>query len=73
MPIKINDGFMRLQTADQGIATGRQRPDRWWQASGRSRLFESNQAIVALTVIEPLAAGCDRGSPFVASLRGELR
>ena len=59
MPITINDGFIRLETGGQVIVTARQRPGRWRQASRRPGLFDSSQVIVARTVTEPLAAGCD--------------
>jgi hypothetical protein len=73
MPIKIEDGLMRLEVDGTVLATARKRADGWWKVSYWPRFFDRNQAITALTIIELLDSGYDSNDPLVRVLREELR
>jgi hypothetical protein len=73
MPIRIRDGFMRLEIDGRVIATATERAGGWWEVTYWPRFFDRNQAITALTVTELLESGRDSDDPLVAALREELR
>jgi hypothetical protein len=60
MPIRIRDGFMRLEIDGRVIATATERAGGWWEVTYWPRFFDRNQAIAALTVTELLEGGGDR-------------
>ncbi|MGP7998921.1 MAG: hypothetical protein ACLPKI_16625 [Streptosporangiaceae bacterium] len=57
MPVRIGDGFMRLEIDGRVIATATERAGGWWEVSYWPRFFDRNQAITALTVTESWRAG----------------
>ena len=59
MPIRIRDGFMRLEIDGRAIATATERTGGWWEVTYWPRFFDRNQAITALTVSELLESGRD--------------
>ena len=73
MPIRIRDGFMRLEIDGRVIATATERAGGWWEVTYWPRFFDRNQAITALTVTELLETGGESDDPLVAALREELR
>ena len=73
MPIRIGDGFMRLEIDGRVVATAAERAGGWWEVTYWPRFFDRNQAITALTVTELLESGRDSNDPVVAALRQELR
>ena len=72
MPIRIGDGFMRLEIDGRIVATATERAGGWWEVTYWPRFFDRNQAITALTVTELLESGRDSNDPVVAALRQEL-
>lgn len=73
MPIRIGDGFMRLEIDGRVVATATERAVGWWEVTYWPRFFDRNQAITALTVTERLESRCDSNDPVVAALCDELR
>jgi hypothetical protein len=73
MPIRISDGFMRLEIDGRVVATATERAGRWREVTYWPRFFDRNQAITALTVTELLESGRDADDPVVGALREELR
>jgi hypothetical protein len=73
MPIRIGDGFMRLEIDAKVVATATERAEGWWEVTYWPRFFYRNQAITALTVTELLESGRDSNDPTVVALREELR
>src|SRR6266851_1839346 len=73
MPIRISDGFMRLEIDGRIVATATERAGGWWEVTYWPRFFDRNQAITALTVTELLETGRDSDDPLVTALREELR
>jgi len=73
MPIRIRDGFMRLEIDGRVVATATERAGGWWGVTYWPRFFDRNQAITALTVTGLLETGRDSDDPLVAALREELR
>ena len=63
MPIRIGDGFMRLEIDGRVVATATERAGGWWEVTYWPRFFDRNQAITALTITELLDSGRDRGDP----------
>jgi hypothetical protein len=49
MPIRIGDGFMRLEIDGRIVATATERAGAWWEVTYWPRFFDRNQAITALT------------------------
>ena len=72
MPIRIGEGFMRLEIDGRVVATATERAGGWWEVTYWPRFFDRNQAITALTVTELLESGRDSNDPVVAALRREL-
>ena len=72
MPIRIGEGFMRLEIDGRIVATATERAGGWWEVTHWPRFFDRNQAITALTVTELLETGRDGNDPLVATLRQEL-
>jgi hypothetical protein len=72
MPIKIGEGFMRLEIDGRAVATATERIGGWWEATYWPRFFDRNQAIAALTVTELLETGRDSDHPLVTALREGL-
>jgi len=56
MALRMHDGFMSLEINGTVIATARELAGGWWQVALWFRLFDRNQAITALTIIELLEA-----------------
>jgi hypothetical protein len=73
MPIKINDGFLRLQADSQVTATARRRADGWREVSYRPRFCDRDHAITTAAITELLASGRGNSDPVASALRGELR
>jgi hypothetical protein len=63
MPVRIGDGFMRLEIDGRVVATATERIGGWWEVTYWPRFFDRNQAITALTVTELLETGCDSDDP----------
>ena len=72
MPIRIGDGFMRLEIDGRVVATATERAGGWWEVTYWPRFFDRNQAITALTVTELLENGRGSNDEVVAALRQEL-
>jgi hypothetical protein len=68
MPVRIGDGFMRLEIDGRIVATATKRASGWWEVSYWPRFFDRNQAIAALTVTELLKSGRDSNAPVVAAV-----
>ena len=73
MPIRIDEGLMRLEIDGRIVATATERAGGWWEVTHWPRFFDRNQAITALTVTELLESGRDSSDPLVAALCDELR
>jgi hypothetical protein len=72
IPIRIDDGFMRLEIYSRVDATATERAGGWWEVSYWPRFFDRNQAITALTVTELLESGRESDGSFgVTALRDE--
>jgi hypothetical protein len=72
MPIRIGDGFMRLEIDGLVVATATERAGGWWEVTYWPRFFDRNQAITELTVTELLESGRDSNDPVVTALRQEV-
>ena len=79
MSTKINDSFMSLEIDGRVMATAEFREHAaadgqgaWIVSTYPRRLFTRNQAIMAMTLAERLAAGYGDGDPFVIGCREEL-
>jgi hypothetical protein len=79
MSVRINANSMTLEINDRVVATARFHQHAaadgngaWVVSTHPARLFTRNQAIIALTLAERLAAGYRDNDPFVIGWREEL-
>jgi uncharacterized protein (DUF433 family) len=73
MPIRIGEGFMRLEIDGRVVATATERADGLWEVTYWPRFFDHNRAITALMVTELLESGRGSNDPVVAAFCEELR
>ena len=66
MPIRIDEGVMRLEIDGRIVATATEWAGGWWEVTYWPRFFDRNQAITALTVTELLETGRDSNDPVVS-------
>jgi hypothetical protein len=72
LPIRIGEGFMRLEIDGRLVTTATERTGGWREVTHWPRFFDRNQAITARLVTELLECGRGGNDPLVRALRDEL-